>query len=223
MYPVMSSRLCKKLEGAVFPVEVEALEDRVNNSIHALYVDEADHGPGSPPHFHKAAFDDVGGPQLTPQMLGKVEKTQQFRQVTLQLANHGGIGLPPSRGKTAAGRLCFFAAARQIDGLSVTLDLVIVGFTYLLQNIAHLVYPAALMQRPRIDRRNSCRQTRTAIGHNQLQVLALQPAPVQILQQSFPVALTLALAAQKGQQLPAAVASHSISHQHLHPFPPRRA
>jgi hypothetical protein len=105
---VMSSRLCKKLEGAVFPVEIEPL----NNSVHALHVDKTDHEPGSPPHFHKAAFDDVGGPQLTPQMLGKVEKTQQFRQILLQLANHGRIGLPPSRSKTAAGRLCFFATAR---------------------------------------------------------------------------------------------------------------
>src|SRR5580765_5683951 len=184
---VMSSRLCKKLEGAVFPVEDKSLEDGINNPVHAFHVDKADHGPGSASDFHEATLDNVGGPQLTPQMLRKVEEAQQLRQVLLQLANHGGIGLPPSRGKTAAGRLCFFAAARQIDRLSLTLDLVIVGLTYLLQNIAHLVYPAALMQRPRIDRRNGCRQTRTAIGHNQLQVLALQPAPVQILEQSFPV------------------------------------
>jgi len=79
----MSSRLCKKLEGAVFPVEVESLEDRVNNSIHALHVDEADHGSGSPPDFHKAALDDVGGPQLAPQMLGKAIETQQLWQIPL--------------------------------------------------------------------------------------------------------------------------------------------
>ena len=80
---VMSSRLCKKLEGAVFPVEIEPLEDRVNNSVYALHVDKTDHGPGSPPHFYKAAFDDVGGPQLTPQMLRKVEEAQQLRQIAL--------------------------------------------------------------------------------------------------------------------------------------------
>jgi hypothetical protein len=47
----MSSCLCKELEGAVFPVEIESLEDRVNNSIHALHVDEADHAPSSTPDF----------------------------------------------------------------------------------------------------------------------------------------------------------------------------
>ena len=80
---VMSSRLCKKLEGAVFPVEVEPLEDRVNNSIHALHVDKADHGPGSAPDFHKATLNDVSGAQLAPQMLGKAIETQQLRQVLL--------------------------------------------------------------------------------------------------------------------------------------------
>ena len=59
--PVMSSCLCKKLEGAVFPFQVEALENGVDDPIHALYVDEADHGSGSAPYFHEAALNDVGG------------------------------------------------------------------------------------------------------------------------------------------------------------------
>ena len=37
--------MCKKLEDAVFPVEVEPLEDRVNNSVHALHVDETSKSP----------------------------------------------------------------------------------------------------------------------------------------------------------------------------------
>jgi hypothetical protein len=56
----MSSYLCKKVEGAVFPFQVESLEDRVDDAVHAFYVDEADHGPGSSAHFHEAALDDVG-------------------------------------------------------------------------------------------------------------------------------------------------------------------
>jgi hypothetical protein len=52
----MSSRLCKKLEGAVFPFQVEPLEDGVNDSIDALHVHEADHGPGSAPDLDKAAL-----------------------------------------------------------------------------------------------------------------------------------------------------------------------
>jgi hypothetical protein len=41
---VMSSRLSKKVEGAVFPFQVESLEDGVEDAVHAFYVDEADHG-----------------------------------------------------------------------------------------------------------------------------------------------------------------------------------
>jgi hypothetical protein len=66
----MSSCLCKKLEGAVFPFQVESLEDGVNDSVHALHVHKANHGPGAAPDFHEAALDDVGGPQLLPQRPG---------------------------------------------------------------------------------------------------------------------------------------------------------
>jgi hypothetical protein len=58
---VMSSCLCKKLEGAIFPFQVESLENGVNDSIHALHVHKANYGPGAAPDFHEAAFDDVGG------------------------------------------------------------------------------------------------------------------------------------------------------------------
>ena len=54
----MSSGLCKKLEGAVFPFQVESLEDGVDDSVDAFYVDKADHGSSSAAHFHEAALDD---------------------------------------------------------------------------------------------------------------------------------------------------------------------
>jgi hypothetical protein len=58
---VMSSCLCKKLEGAIFPFQIESLENGVNDSVHALHVHKANHGPGAAPDFHKAALDDVSG------------------------------------------------------------------------------------------------------------------------------------------------------------------
>ena len=39
---VTSSRLCKYAEGAVFPFQVESLEDGVDDSIHGLHINEAD-------------------------------------------------------------------------------------------------------------------------------------------------------------------------------------
>src|SRR5581483_460110 len=71
---VMSRGLCKNLEGAVFPFQVEALEDGVDDSVHAVYVHKAHHGPGTPPDLDKAALDDVGGAQLPPQVPGEAEE-----------------------------------------------------------------------------------------------------------------------------------------------------
>ena len=63
---VTSSCLCKNLEGAVFPFQIKPLEDGVDDPIHALHVDKADHRSGATPDFHEAALDDVGGAQLAP-------------------------------------------------------------------------------------------------------------------------------------------------------------
>ena len=90
-HAVMSSSLCKKVEGAVFPFQVESLEDGVDDAVHALHVDEADHGPGSAAYFHETAFDDVGGAHLLPQVPGQGEERQQFRQIALQ-ADDSTIG-----------------------------------------------------------------------------------------------------------------------------------
>jgi hypothetical protein len=57
----MSSRLCKYTEGASFPFQVESLEDGVDDSVHGLHVDEANHGRGTTADFDETAFDDVGG------------------------------------------------------------------------------------------------------------------------------------------------------------------
>ena len=78
------------------------------------------------------------------------------------------------------------------------------------------------MQHPRVDGLDRGRQSGTAVGDDQQQLLALQSAPVQIFQQSFPGGLALASAAQKGQQMAGAVLAHPVGHQHLHPLAPRR-
>jgi hypothetical protein len=56
---VMSSRLCKELEGAIFPFQIKSLENGVNDSVHALHVHKANHGAGAALDFREAALDDV--------------------------------------------------------------------------------------------------------------------------------------------------------------------
>ena len=88
----MSSCLCKQAEGSIPPLFVETVKNGTNDSIHALYVDEADHRSGATAHFHEAPLDHIGGAQLPPQMPAKAEEGQQFGQVLLELSHPGAIG-----------------------------------------------------------------------------------------------------------------------------------
>ena len=75
-HEVTSSCLCKKSEGAGFPFQVKAMEDGINYSIDTLDVYKANHWSGSAPHFDKTTLNDIGSPQLLPQMLWEAEKRQ---------------------------------------------------------------------------------------------------------------------------------------------------
>jgi hypothetical protein len=68
--------LCKNAEGAVFPFQVRALEDGVDDAVHALHVHKAHHGPGTPPHLDETTLNDVGSAQLSPEMPGEAEERQ---------------------------------------------------------------------------------------------------------------------------------------------------
>src|SRR5690348_1669678 len=82
-----------------------------------------------------------------------------------------------------------------IDRLGIGFDFVVVALTYLLENVAHLVNPAALMQNAGIHGLDGGSQAGTAIGDDQQQAIAHQPASIQILQQSFPGGLAFSLTA----------------------------
>jgi hypothetical protein len=79
-----SSCVCKWFEGVGFPILVESTENRKDDPIHALDIHKHDHGPGSPPHLDKGSLDGIGGTQLPPQVLGKLEKREQDWQILLQ-------------------------------------------------------------------------------------------------------------------------------------------
>jgi hypothetical protein len=88
---VMSSCVCEKAKGAILPLFVKAIKDRKQNAIHARHVHKAHHRPRAAPHFHKAALNHVGRPELPPQATGKAEEREQLGQVVLQLLHHRRI------------------------------------------------------------------------------------------------------------------------------------
>ena len=146
-----SSYLCKKAEGAVFPLLVEAMEDGVDNAFDAEFVDEADHGAGAAAHLHKASLDDVGGAQFAPQVLRHVKEGKQIGQVLFEFAHQGGISVPPVRlegTKRTDGR---GAIAGQVDGLRAVFYGGKIAAAHVFENIAHFVHPATLMQHARVN------------------------------------------------------------------------
>src|ERR1700691_2328026 len=124
----MSSCLCKKPEGAIFPfvLFIHRVEDGVDDSVHAVDVDEADHGTGAAPHLHEAALDNVGGAQLSPQVPGKAIEGEQLRQVSLQALHHRRVGAPPTQLKYAKSGLRSLATMGEVNGLSVGFHLVVI-------------------------------------------------------------------------------------------------
>jgi hypothetical protein len=86
---VMSSCLYKKVEGAVFPFQVESLEDGVDDAVHTGHIHKTDHGPGSSTHFDKTALDHIAGAHLLPQVPGQGKERQQLRKIALQRRTMG--------------------------------------------------------------------------------------------------------------------------------------
>ena len=85
------------------PLLVEIVKDGIDDSLHAGYIDEQDHGPGAAPDFDEAALDGVGGAQLAPQRLGQVKERQQFGQFTLEPAHQGRIESLPVEAESREG------------------------------------------------------------------------------------------------------------------------
>src|SRR5262249_48992399 len=91
-------------EGAVPPISVEAAKDRVDNAIHALVIDKADHRTRAAAHFDKTAFNHVRGPQLPPEVAGEAKEIQQLQPATTYKSTLGTSG-PDNTDLTAYCRL----------------------------------------------------------------------------------------------------------------------
>src|SRR2546428_7532622 len=148
---VTSSCLGKKGEGAVLPLLIEPLKNRIDDSLHASQVNEQDHGPGAPPDFHEATLDGIGGAQLAPQRLREIEERQQFGQIALQPPHQCRIDPLPVKAKSLEGATGLRGVARQIDALRIAFDLRLVAPPYAVAQVAHPVHPTALVTRAGVD------------------------------------------------------------------------
>ena len=131
---VMSSCLCKDSEGSVSPLPlfVVAVEDGIDDSVHALNIDEADHGSRAAAHFDKASFDHDGRSQFLPKRPGEAEEGEQLGQVLLQLPHHPGVGAVPVGLEGTKRRLRLALAVRLINRVSFRFDRLVVPLPHLL-------------------------------------------------------------------------------------------
>src|SRR6266699_5631477 len=134
---VTSSCLCKKSEGAVLPLLIEPLKNRIDDSLHAGHIHEQHHWPGAPPDFHEATLDGIGGAQLAPQRLREVKKREQFGQIALQPPHQCRIDPLPAKPKSLEGAPGLRGVARQIDALRIAFDLRLVAPPYAVAQVAH--------------------------------------------------------------------------------------
>src|SRR5579885_2045426 len=73
-------------------------------------------------------------------------------------SHHGAVVLLPAPVEGAECGFGLTPALGAINRLRSPFHFVVVAFAYVLQNVAHLVHPAALMQHSRIHRLNGCVQ-----------------------------------------------------------------
>ena len=90
---LMSSSLCTGCP--IFPLQVEAMKDRVDNAVHAFDIHKADHRPGPSPDL------DERGAQLTSQMAREAEERQQLRHFAVP-SSDSRRATPDGSGRTPA-------------------------------------------------------------------------------------------------------------------------
>ena len=73
---VTSSCLCKNLEGAGFPLQVKAMENGIDNSVHTFHIYKVNHRSCPSWDLHKATLYNIGSAQLLPQVFWETEKSQ---------------------------------------------------------------------------------------------------------------------------------------------------
>ena len=72
--------------------------DPIDDAIHAGWVVEATHGPGSPADFSEGSLDGVGGAHLTPMSWRTVQEAKEFLQVGFQTRHRLGLARTPLAG-----------------------------------------------------------------------------------------------------------------------------
>ena len=119
---VMSSCLCKKSEGAVFPfrILIEAIEDGIDDAVDAGHVDEANHGSGAAATSTKQRSMTFVLRGFRQRCLGKSKKVSS-RANPFQLFHHRRVDFPPASAE-ATKRLLGLTEVGGVRGAPAAID-----------------------------------------------------------------------------------------------------
>src|SRR5487761_1425487 len=113
---------------------------------------------------------------FTNSTMGRVRRRTSTEQRSIALVvrslRHNGCG--KSKNVSNSGKSRLGRVAGQIDALGIAFDLALVPPPYAVAQVAHLVYPTALVTSPWIDGFDGRGQTRTAITEHHLELAADQ-------------------------------------------------
>mgnify|MGYP001465230593 FL=1 len=206
----MSRYLCKLAKGALAPLQVKPVEDGEDNPLYTLHVHKTHHRAGPPSNFNEASLNDIRRPEFPPERPRTLEKREQLGQIPEQPGYELRVLLPPPTGEGLCMGHRLGPISRLIDGLGIGLHGRVIAPPSRAQQITELVDPTALMGYAGIDHLQRCRQPRTAIGHDQLELVAFQATPIKIQQEAFPGCLALPCASGEPEQVPRAIRPNTV-------------
>ena len=195
----MSHYLCKLAKGVLALLQVKPVKDRKDNPLHALHVDKTHHRPGPSSDLDEAPLNHIRRPELAPESPRTLEEREQLGQIPALPRDELRVGLPPPVGERLGLALRLGPARGLIDGLGIRLHGGVISAPHRPQQIVQLMDPTALLRHAWVHRLQGRRQPGTAIGHDQLELVAFETAPIEIHQEALPGCLTLACAPGKSE------------------------
>ena len=127
-------------------------EDGIEDSFHAGSIGEDAHGPGSSSEFPEPAFNEVSCPDFFPyRRVLDCEEGQEFFFRLFEGSQSFWIENGPFVSEVFQGRLGFLEPFGMADGSEIFLDVILVHFSDVVQDVPGFVSPTPLSGNTRID------------------------------------------------------------------------
>ena len=127
-------------------------EDSIEDSVHAGFIGEDAHGPGSSSELAESPFNKIGGTDLLPEIsVLNLEEGQEFFLAFLERGEGFGVEVAPFGGEVFQSGSCLTDSFGIADASQVLLGNFLIRFSDMIQDVSGFVSPTALDRDARID------------------------------------------------------------------------